>query len=336
MIKEETQCLLCGNKAEFKTKQKGYQEPDIFDIYCCGSCNTSFSLPRVETDSIYQLIYEKGDKVPGYDRYWKYFRNVKNSESPIDYLINSEEVYWGAYSAIVKDLKLPKNANILEIGSGLGYFTYSLYKDGFQSIKGLEISQEAVDRATASFGPLYIRADIYEYAEENIGRYDAIILTEVIEHIEEPLKFVKALYKLLKKGGGIIMTTPNKSFFPSFANWATDAPPVHCWWFSENSLEYIAEKLTMTLSFVDFGEYYKKHEKQVFNKDLLNGESTHRFDVNGNILVADASINYGVLPKWVKKHKCYRKVKSFIYPIFSNKFIVTNHRSSVLCAIFVK
>ncbi len=336
MIKEETRCLLCGEKAEFKMKKRGYQEPDVYDIYYCESCNTSFSLPRVATDSIYQLIYEKGDKVSGYDRYWRYFRDVKDCENPIDYLINSEEVYWGAYSAIVNNLKLSKNANILEIGSGLGYFTYSLYKEGFKSIKGLEISQEAVDQATASFGPLYICTDVYEFAEENAGRYDAIILTEVIEHIEDPLKFTKVLSLLLKEGGGIIMTTPNKSFYPLFTNWETDLPPVHCWWFSENSLEYVAEKLSMSVSFVDFVDYYKKHEKKVFNKDLFNGESAHLFDVNGNILSVDSNKNYEILPKWLKKNRCYRKIKSFIYPIFSNKYIVTNHRSSVLCAIFVK
>ena len=200
----------------------------------------------------------------------------------------------------------------------------------------LEISQEAVDQATASFGPLYICTDVYEFAEENAGRYDAIILTEVIEHIEDPLKFTKVLSLLLKEGGGIIMTTPNKSFYPLFTNWETDLPPVHCWWFSENSLEYVAEKLSMSVSFVDFVDYYKKHEKKVFNKDLFNGESAHLFDVNGNILSVDSNKNYEILPKWLKKNRCYRKIKSFIYPIFSNKYIVTNHRSSVLCAIFVK
>jgi hypothetical protein len=63
-------CQICGEESLLKTtEQKGYKAFELYCIYHCASCNTSFSLPRINTDSLYQLIYENGENVPGYGRY---------------------------------------------------------------------------------------------------------------------------------------------------------------------------------------------------------------------------------------------------------------------------
>lgn len=330
-------CLLCGNKtASQSTIQKGYQEPDMFDIYCCNSCNTSFSLPRVETNSIYQLIYESGDRVSGYDRYWRYLQEVVKKENPINYLINSEPCYWAIYQALNHNLRLSKDANILEVGSGLGYLTYSLKKAGFDSIRGLDISQEAVDKANDFLGSYYLCADISHYAETHIGEYDAILLTEVIEHIENPMEFIRVLTTLLKPGGSIVLTTPNKSFYPTSCKWRTDSPPVHCWWFSEGSFEYIAKQQSLSISFVDFAPYYKKHLRVVFNmKNYQEGTGWHRFDKNGKLISIDQvnKMNQGFLPLWMKSNLIYKIAFAYLYPIFFKQMIVSGNKTDVLCAI---
>lgn len=338
-MKENTLCLLCGQNAILSTKQKGYQEPDVFDIYCCESCNTSFSLPRVNTSSIYQLIYESGEMVPGYDRYWKYQKEIRKENNPIEYLVDSEPCYWGVYQAMTTNLRLLKEAKILEVGSGLGYLTYSLYKAGYHSIKGLDISQEAVDKAIDVLGNYYVCADIYQYAEDNKAMFDAILLTEVIEHVENPLNFIEALCKLLKKGGSIIMTTPNKTFYPISYKWYTEAPPVHCWWFSEESFEYISKKQSLALEFIDFHQYYKDHIKILFDvKKHNNCSGSHRFDKNGKLIdiIENSNSDFAVLPLWIKRSLFYKKVSRYIYPFFSKRYIVSNHRTNIICAIFTK
>ena len=56
-------CLLCGSTAELKHNgYPGYQEHDIFEIYYCLSCNTTFSIPRIEADAIYENIYKNKNK----------------------------------------------------------------------------------------------------------------------------------------------------------------------------------------------------------------------------------------------------------------------------------
>src|ERR1035437_5521551 len=125
-ILNSTPCLWCGEKAIFKTKQKSYKEPDIFDIFYCQSCNTSFSMPRVDGDEIYELIYKNIQNVRGYSRYFNYNNQVIKQSNPLKFLADSEPSYWGPIYTLRHILKIGKSARILEVGSGLGYLTYSL------------------------------------------------------------------------------------------------------------------------------------------------------------------------------------------------------------------
>jgi 2-polyprenyl-3-methyl-5-hydroxy-6-metoxy-1,4-benzoquinol methylase len=282
---KKVNCLLCNATAKLMEENyPGYKEPDTFRIHYCSHCNTSFSLPRVETGKIYELIYQYGDKVFGYDRYWKYYECCKNSTTPLQYLVKEEEMYWAVENAL-KEFDVPKKKlRLLEVGCGLGYLTYALMKDGYNA-KGLDISQNAINEATEAYGNHYICADVVEYAKHNKKLYDAIILTEVIEHIEEPVTFLESLIDLLSERGKIILTTPNKTIFPETVFWNTDLPPVHIWWFSENSMRYIANKINANIRFIDFSDYYKEKRNFVVVKEQKSiREISHIFSMDGKII----------------------------------------------------
>lgn len=59
-----------------------------------------------------------------------------------------------------------------------------------------------------------ITADIQEY--ETNTRYDTALCTQVLEHIPNPQKAITQIYKLLKPGGRMILTTP--FIFPIHSN----------------------------------------------------------------------------------------------------------------------
>ena len=61
----------------------GYKEDMIFEIYSCDDCLTSFSLPRMNASSIYDFIYKNSEHVPGYNRYWNYFKQIKKHNKQI-------------------------------------------------------------------------------------------------------------------------------------------------------------------------------------------------------------------------------------------------------------
>src|SRR5664279_5159520 len=109
-------CRLCGKRAELRHENyPGYQEPLTFQIYHCENCNTAFSMPiSFDSQPIYNLIYCKGRSVPGYNRYWEYAENVKTSNIPLDYLAESEAIYWGVREALLSINLVKSEAKILE------------------------------------------------------------------------------------------------------------------------------------------------------------------------------------------------------------------------------
>lgn len=332
-------CCLCLKPAILKYKNyPGYQIPSAFEIFYCPSCNTSFSMPRTETNEVYELIYKNGPNVRWYERYWKYAKVVKNETKPLSYLANSEDTYWAvkqSLNQITKDsIVCPR---ILEIGCGLGYLTYSLNKEGYNTT-GLDISKEAISNAKQNYGDYYIWGDLHEYSSSHANEYDIIIFTEVIEHLHDITTFMQSLLKLLKPGGKIILTTPNKSFYPNEVIWATDLPPVHCWWLSEDSINYIAKKLNLTASFLSFKKYYSKKIFWVNVKHIAVPITSPVFDEMGNLLFYSMMLN--TKENFVKRLFKIARVFKFIYLKFQNllglkrkKFLIPKSRGPILCAI---
>jgi 2-polyprenyl-3-methyl-5-hydroxy-6-metoxy-1,4-benzoquinol methylase len=274
-------CLLCGREAQcVERNYPGYQEPDTFFIYNCTYCNTQFSFPRVDANHIYELIYKNAERVSGYGRYYRYKNKVKHIENPLKYLASTEEAYWVVDNALKSDID-KKDLKILECGCGMGYLTYSLHKAGFNVI-GLDISQNAVNEAIDNFGNLYVCADVFEYAKEHREEYDRIILTQVIEHIEEPIKWLETLLAMLKKGGKLILSTENKTIYPKKTIWQSDLPPIHVWWFSEKSFKYIANKIRAKIKFTNFRQFISNNQYIEIIKIPYN---KHRLDKNGNVII---------------------------------------------------
>jgi len=339
-VEQSFKCSLCGEHAQlFNENYPGYQEPDKFNIYHCPNCNTSFSYPNVETKTIYENIYKNGRKVPGYDRYWKYAKIVKKVSKPLHFLIETESTYWAVKESLTLYVKDKQKTKILELGSGLGYLTYSLVKENY-NIKGIDISQKAVNQACENFGNHYICADLFDYAQSNAESYDVVILTEVIEHITNPLAFIEAILKLLKSGGRVIITTPNKSLYPTEIIWATECPPVHCWWFSEESMKYIAKKMNLNLNLIDFSNFYKKNYKEVNIKLLLKNQlQIPIFNNNGNLIIQKISITNIIklnikllLAKIPLLKKLYTRLKLLV----KTENVVCKDNGITLCAVFQK
>jgi 2-polyprenyl-3-methyl-5-hydroxy-6-metoxy-1,4-benzoquinol methylase len=205
-------------------------------------------------EGVYETIYNNASNIRGYTRYALMAKQVTQKSDPLGFLSRSEDVYWFIFDYLEKN-GVPKSAKILEVGSGLGYLTYAIHKRGYENIVGLDISTEAVRRATNSYGDYYRAADLIEYSKITRERFDLIIMTEVIEHLADPLSMLRAMRSLLRDDGTILLSTPNKSDHPAAAYWKTDNPPVHLWWFSESSMRQMAIREKLEVSFWDFSEF---------------------------------------------------------------------------------
>ena len=335
-------CQLCGSTA-FRTYKDhpGYQKPQVFDIYHCCACNTSFAHPRSSARHIYELIYKHGPNVLWYDRYWKYARTVKTVDDPLAYLAESEDTYWAVGKALAQCSVNGRSHKILEVGSGLGYLTYALNRAGYDAT-GLDISAEAVAKSIQNFGPYYTCADLRQLGQEHVAKYDVVVFTELIEHIDDIFGFLRSVRRLLKSNGNIILTTPNKSTYPSDAIWATDLPPVHWWWLSEESLRVAAKTLDLDISFIDFTTFNASNHRSIASADAYRIPFMQPwFDSDGSLLnVAQAEnpllagvkrIAYSIpLVRSLKKHFDRREHERLLKAPGQFEY---GKRGKVLCAM---
>jgi SAM-dependent methyltransferase len=215
----------------------GYQRGLWYEIRACGSCEVQLADTSQEHADIYNCIYSHAPVLPGYSRYHGYAQEVLRSKDPLGYLAPREYMY-GFVSSYLRQLENPSAISILEVGAGLGYLTYALGKCGYR-VTGIDLSTDAVQSARGRFGDYFKCCSCEELASSG-SRFDVIIVTEVIEHVTDPVSFLKAVRSCLTSNGVVLLTTPNRSYFPRDYVWHTELPPVHLWWFSEEAIRLCA------------------------------------------------------------------------------------------------
>lgn len=124
------------------------------------------------------------------------------------------------YEKIVEELEknylgfLPANrdAKVLEIASGPGYFAWFLGKYGYRNYTGIDLSAEQVKCANEKVpGYEFIAADAFEYLESGNGSYDLIMARHVLEHLfkDEVLRLLDLSCNALNPGGIFLAEVPN-------------------------------------------------------------------------------------------------------------------------------
>jgi len=253
-------CPIC-NSTKTRTifsKFSGYIENTNYNIFECADCDTQFiDMKKVDT-KIYDLIYGQ-EKTPGYDRYFNYANNVKNSKNPLKWLSLQESTYYPIYMELKQNNKKLK---ILEVGCGYGYLTYSLRKMGHE-VFGIDIAKNAIKFAKQNFGNYFSLGSINDIHKKD--KFDIIIATELIEHLQNPAEFISLCTNLLKDKGKIIITTPNKDYSPKKTIWKTDLPPVHTVWLSKKSFENLSNQNNLKCNFVDFSKYVSIKENKLIS-----------------------------------------------------------------------
>lgn len=113
---------------------------------------------------------------------------------------------------IIKPI-LPEIKYVLDIGSGVGTIDFYLATKG-KKVTGVEISRRAIELAkeNAKFFGLdknltFIKSTFPSKVPNK--KFDLVIFSEVIEHIEDDKKALNDIWRVLKPGGYLIITTPS-------------------------------------------------------------------------------------------------------------------------------
>lgn len=88
--------------------------------------------------------------------------------------------------------------SVLDVGAGNWKYPKTLFQHC--NYISSDISKE--------FFNVDIVLDILNPPTEHFGKYDAVIATDLLEHVKEPIQAVKGLFDVLKEKGTLLLTTP--------------------------------------------------------------------------------------------------------------------------------
>lgn len=215
-------CNLCE-----KDKTSELWTKDGFHYVQCKDCGLVYVNPQLEPSEIGKI-------------YSKIYKNKSKDKPPPKDDINYRDLLkWaGPYRKLNR---------FLDIGCFKGFLLAAARTVGWQPY-GVEISEKAVQYAQnilglnvyQSFSPKGLFPDEY---------FDVVVLFDVIEHLSDPLAYMKEIYPLIRPGGALYIFTPN---FDSLMqrvlgkSWSVFFP-WHQFYFSPKTLSRLLHKAGFTV-----------------------------------------------------------------------------------------
>ena len=134
-------------------------------------------------------------------------------------------------------------ATLMDIGCGDGSFLREMADRGWQ-VSGVDFDAEAVALSRARHH-LEVRVGTVESLVANGLKYDVVTASHVIEHVPDPIEFLRKCGQLLRPGGRIILRTPNCESFGHRVYgraWRGLEPPRHLQLFTLSAISACARK----------------------------------------------------------------------------------------------
>ncbi len=198
MLESTIACTLCGNHETLPIDSKIRNvTDDACKMYLCSSCGTHFLYPQPDEEQL--EIYYDGQ-----------FREEVHTEGYYDEAALTKvfhKFFPEARQRVMRvESELKSSDDILEIGCSVGYFL-SAVSDKVNRVYGTEWDNRAQAYITDKIHSNKIKT---ARNPQDFGQsFDKIFMFHVLEHISDPITFLKGLRPLLKDGGFIYIEVPN-------------------------------------------------------------------------------------------------------------------------------
>ncbi len=122
--------------------------------------------------------------------------------------------------------QLPERGPVLDVGCETGFFVHCCRRRGREA-HGLDVSPAAVRAGRRRFGTQALHVGSPEEMPPELAgrRFAAVTAFEVLEHQPEPRAFICSLVGLLRPGGLLLLSVPNRDRWP--VREFVDYPPHH-------------------------------------------------------------------------------------------------------------
>ena len=256
-----------------KTKEEHYKQANYTSLYKCSNCDLEIFFPQIIGSPDFYL--ELQDFIhPFYTDKWE-FEVAKND--------------------------VTRNDKVIDIGCGQGIFLKKIKGIASRAV-GIEYNQQALNIARENGLEVFGDGEDLSHLR---GKIDIIFCFHVLEHVKDPVEFMKYLCGFLVDGGRIGISVPNMDGPIKYTDpnkW--NIPPHHATRWNINSLKKIAYKLGLKIESIkyeplNFGssDYYSVHwvnKKIKFSNAILY--------VMSKMLMALFWMLFGICRAFNKKH----------------------------------
>ena len=220
-MKLTAECI-CGGSGKFRFSVRS------FNLFKCKSCSLLYVFPRHDASEIYNRDYFQGG-THGFG-----FTDYESDKT-------ASRGYLEKYLRCIKKL-IPKNESIklLDVGAANGYFVEMATASGFEAM-GIEISSQAVEWAQK------LGRHIEKSTLESLNpgyEFEVLTALDVLEHIDNPKKFLKSAREKLVDNGYLVLNVPNSGSLSakiSGRRWHAIVPPEHWFFFNRKSIKKLLE-----------------------------------------------------------------------------------------------
>ena len=228
------QCPICHSPKIAFALVVHYWRENPLRFYRCEDCEAHFANPMPSDEVITQ----------GCNALVKWHGKGRTGE---DDFRDARQAYLRGMLLAKKLKRWKRKGTLLDIGCNNGFLPLGVRDHSEWEVHGLEISDEM-----ASFVQNQLKIPTHhgtlEGANLPSGQYDFIICHDIIEHVNQPEKFVSELSRILAPGGRLQIITPNAIQDLAFSKraYAAGTPMTmllnHIMYFSPKALQTALER----------------------------------------------------------------------------------------------
>jgi SAM-dependent methyltransferase len=181
-----------------------------------------------------------------------------------------------------------EGGSLLEVGCGSGRYLDLMRALGWKRVVGVDFSATAVEQAKETLG-----LEAYCGELKDIGlkpeSFDAVSLSHTLEHVADPIAFLRDIYRVMKPGARLAIIVPNVESLSSRVYrdyWLALEPPRHLVNFNRRGLSMALERAGLsieTLTTTPRGSYQVplfSHSRRASDDHSVYTDSEHRFPIH--------------------------------------------------------
>ena len=243
-------CEVCGGSGA----EQGYA-----GLRRCADCTHVWADLSIDTTGI-QKLYQRGYFFG--DEYGNYLEDRRIIEKN-----------FAGRLATLRRFVTAAHTRLFEIGCAYGFFLNAA-RDRFDSVRGIDVAEDAVRHATGELGLEVTCGDLLD--ADLAGRtFDVVCLWDTIEHLATPRRYVEAVAAHMPRGALIAITTGDVGSLNARiqkGRWRLIHPPTHVHYFTRQSLTRLLDRCGFRVVHVEYCGVYRSLGGMLHNLVALRGK----------------------------------------------------------------